>query len=211
MGLADIVVEALESEQVRNAIGENGIRVLNLNNSSQQSASEGENNGGIIKWLWDGAKALVGFLCETIGGALNFTLTSFWSFLHSTAQFIWNFNWNITDKEIETQIQAKWDALGSMLGGTVGNFVGYLGCGVAPGAVIFAFNEPMGAYVLENVTEELAEEFIGNISALIKYTFTAGVSRWARKKSVMLRYINTENASTRWFVYGRTFKGIFDW
>jgi hypothetical protein len=37
-----------------------------------------------------------------------------------------------------------------------------------------------------------------------------GVSRWAAKKSAMLRYINTENASTRWFVYGRTFKGIFD-
>jgi phage-related protein len=38
----------------------------------------------------------------------------------------------------------------------------------------------------------------------------SGVSRWAGKKSAMLRCINTENASTKWFVYGRTFKGIFD-
>jgi hypothetical protein len=169
VGLADIVAGALESEQVRNAIG---TRVLNLANASQKTESGGI--GGIVAWLWDGAKSLAGFLCEKIGSLLNFTITSFWSFLHSTAQYLWNFNWNITDKQIDEQIRSKWDALGSMLGGTVGNFIGYLGCGIAPGAVMFAFNEPLGAYVLANVTEELAEEFIGNLSALIKYTFTAG-------------------------------------
>ncbi|MBW4667200.1 MAG: hypothetical protein KME60_07095 [Cyanomargarita calcarea GSE-NOS-MK-12-04C] len=169
MGLADIVAEALESEQVRNIIG---TRVLNLADASQENESGGI--GGFVSWLWDGAKALAGFLCEKIGSLLNFTISSFWSFLHSTAQFLWNFNWNMSDKQIDEQIRSKWDALGSMLGGTVGNFIGYLGCGAVPGAVILAFNEPLGAYVLANVTEELAEEFIGNLSALIKYTFTAG-------------------------------------
>lgn len=95
--------------------------------------------------------------------------------MHSSAQFIWNFNWNITDDEINQQIKAKWDALGSMLGGMVGNFVGYLFCGVLPGATIFAFNEPLGAYVLKNVVEEMSEEFLGNLSAVIKYTFTSGI------------------------------------
>lgn len=171
MGLADIFASALESEGVRNAIGEQGVRVfdLTLQNSEQQ-----DNDGGIIGWLWDGAKAVGGWLIEQIGGLLTFTITSFWSFLHSTAQFIWNFNWNITDDEIDLQIQSRFNALGSQLGATAGNLFGFLACGILPGAITFCFNEPLGAYILKNVTEEMAEEFIGNLSALIKYTFTSG-------------------------------------
>lgn len=171
MGLADIVTSALESEQVRSAIGEGGTRVfdLTLQNSEQQ-----DDDGGFLGWLWDGAKALGGWLIQEVGGLINFTITSFWSFLHSTAQFIWNFNWNITDEQIDQQIKSHFDALGSQLGATAGNLFGFLACGVLPGAVVFCFNEPLGAYILKNVTEELAEEFIGNLSALIKYTFTSG-------------------------------------
>jgi hypothetical protein len=58
-----------------------------------------------------------------------------------------------------------------MLGGAVGNFIGYLGCGVLPAATIFAFNEPLGAYIMANVREELAEELLGNLSSLVRYTF----------------------------------------
>ena len=167
MGLADIAIEELESVAVRKVTTGGKSRVI----KSFESEGSTDGDGNIISWIWNGAKRLVGFILQNVGNLIQFSLTSLWSLFTSTLQFIWNFNWNITDKEIDTQIKAKWDALGSMLGGTLGNFVGYIGCGVVPAATIFAFNEPLGVHVLENVTEELAEEFIGNLSSLVRYTF----------------------------------------
>jgi hypothetical protein len=167
VGLADIAFEALESETVRNGLAKQGKRVFKSSFEEEQK----DDKGGFLGWLWNGAKRLAGFIFDNIGKLLSFSLTTLWGWFTSTLQYIWNFNWNITDKEIDTQIQAKWDALGSMLGGTVGNFIGYLGCGVLPAATIFAFNEPLGAYIMANVTEELAEELLGNLSSLVRYTF----------------------------------------
>jgi hypothetical protein len=168
MGLADIVESALESRVVRSAIGE---RVFN--NSFEDSEQDDE--GGFLGWIWNGGKRLVGFLAAQAGKFISFSLTGLWSLFVSTSQFIWNFNWNMTDTEIDQQIQQRWNALSGMLGGTLGNAVGYLACGVLPGATIFAFNEPLGAYVLENVAEEMAEEFMSNVAGLIRYTFMSGV------------------------------------
>lgn len=74
MGLADIVVEALESEQVRNVVGEAGVRVFNTSFQTQQQP---ETAGEVIAWLWDGAKALYGWITQDLGAAINFTITSF--------------------------------------------------------------------------------------------------------------------------------------
>lgn len=167
MGLADIVESALESKTVRNAIGQRTFK------NSFEDKEIGE--GNIINWIWNAGSRLVGFLLAEAGKLLSFTLTGLWSLFTSTLQFIWNFNWNMTDTEIDQQIQSRWNALGGMLGGTLGNAIGYLGCGVLPGAIIFSFNEPLGAYVLENVAEEMAEEFLANLSGLMRYTFMSAV------------------------------------
>lgn len=167
MGLADIAVSALKSEQVRSAIGNSGTRIFK---SSFESANK-DDNGGFLGWVWNGAQRLGGWLLENAGKFISFSLSSIWGWITSTLQFIWNFDWNMTDKSIDEQIRAKWDALGSQLGGLAGNFIGYLGCGVLPGAAIMAFNEPMGAYILANVTEEMAEEFIGNLAGVVNVTF----------------------------------------
>ncbi len=180
MGLADIVGELLESQEVREGIGEQGLRIFD----SSFEGAEADNDGGILGWIWNGAKRLGGWLLEEAGKLLNFSLTALWGWITSTAQFLWNFDWNMSDQSIDQQIQAKWASLGSMLGGTIGNFVGYLGCGVLPGAVIFSFNEPLGAYVMTNVIEEMAEEFIANLSSLIRYTFisaTQSLIMWSFK------------------------------
>lgn len=168
MGLADIVFEQLESKTVRDAIGN---RVFK--NSFEDKQGGDANNP--ISWLWNAASRLTGFLVASAGKLLSFTLTGLWSLFVSTSQFIWNFNWNMTDTEIDQQINSRWAALGGMLGGVLGNAVGYLGCGILPGAVIFAFNEPLGAYVLKNVAEEMAEEFTANLAGLVRYTFMSGV------------------------------------
>lgn len=168
MGLADIVESALESGQVRSAIGERTFA-----NSFEDAQKDGE--GNILSWLWNAGSRLAGFLISQAGSFITFTLTGLWSLFTSTLQFIWRFDWNMTDDSIDQQIRQRWDAIAGLLGGTLGNLVGYLGCGVLPGATIMAFNEPMGAYVLEHVTEELADEFMANLANLVRYTFMSGV------------------------------------
>lgn len=131
----------------------------------------------------------MGFLVANVGKFISFSLTGLWSLFVSTSQFIWNFNWNMTDTEIDQQIQQRWNALSGMLGGTLGNSAGYLACGILPGATIFAFNEPLGAYVLKNVGEEMAEEFMSNLAGLVRYCFMSGVQSlilWGFKMSANL-------------------------
>jgi hypothetical protein len=185
MGLADIVLETLESQQVRRAVGEDGIRIFNTSSEQQQNDDE----GGIVGWLWNGATRFIGLIGSEAFKLIGFTLTGLWGLFVSTAQFIYNFNWNITDKEIDTQIATRWSALSGMFGGALGNLVGYLGCGVLPGAVIFTFNEPLGVHVLENVTEELAEEFLANVANITRYAFQSGV-----QSLLLWSFKNTRNS-----------------
>ncbi|OKH47299.1 hypothetical protein NIES2101_23970 [Calothrix sp. HK-06] len=167
MGLADIAVQALESEKIRKTIGDAGIRVFN----SSFEDPDKDDQGGVLGWLWNGGKRIVGWLLQEAGKILSFSLSALWGWITSTVQFIWNFDWNVTDKTLDQQIKSKFDNLGSLLGGTLGNLVGYLGCGVVPGAVVFSFNEPLGAYILGQVSEELKDEFLANLSSLVRFTF----------------------------------------
>ncbi|MBD2571352.1 hypothetical protein [Anabaena lutea] len=169
MGAADIVSSTLNSRAVRSAIGNNGKRVFK---ASFESKSQSE--GGIISWLWNGAGRIVGLIGAFLTGIV-FSAVAIWDLIVSSAQFMWNFDWNMTDQSIDEQIQQSWNNLAGMLGGTLGNAFGYLACGVLPAATIFAFNEPMGAYIFANVAEELQEELVGNISNLARYTFMSGV------------------------------------
>lgn len=170
MGAADIVRDTLRSEVVRSQIGQNGIRVF----KSAFETKDTDEEGNIVGWIWNAGSRLVGLIGDVFK-LVGVSFTTLWSLFVSTVQYIWNFNWNITDTEIEQQIQARWNALSGMLGGTLGNAFGYLACGVLPGAAIVAFNEPMGAYVLKNVAEEMTEEFIANLSNVIRYSFISGV------------------------------------
>lgn len=183
MGLADIVVDTLESQEIRQTVGQSGLRIFNSSSEQQQS-----DEGGVISWLWNGAISFLGLIGDQVFKLIGFTLTGLWGLFVSTAQFIYNFNWNITDKEIDNQIAAKWAALSGMFGGALGNLVGYLGCGVLPGAVIFTFNEPLGVHVLANVTEELGEEFLANVANITRYAFQSGV-----QSLLLWRFKNTRN------------------
>jgi hypothetical protein len=165
MGAADIIFEALESRVVRSQIGDVGKRIFKASTERKNT----NNDGGFLGWLWESVR-LVGFLLQDAAKLITFSFTALWGLFVSAVQFVWNFDWNLTDKSIDQLIKTKWDALGGMLGGTLGNLVGWLGCGVLPGAVIFSFNEPLGAYILANVAEETVDEFIGNVSQLTTYT-----------------------------------------
>lgn len=179
MGAADIVRSSLSSELVRSDIGRAGVRVFK---AALQTKEESQ-GGNILTWVWNAGKQFVGLLGEAFK-LIGTSFTALWGLIVASVQFIWNFNWNITDKELDQQLQNSFNVITSMLGGTLGNAFGYLACGVLPGAAIFSFNEPLGAYVLANVAEEFAEELIANINVLIRYCFISGVQAlfmWAFK------------------------------
>ncbi|AKG21495.1 hypothetical protein [Calothrix sp. 336/3] len=170
MGAADIVRSELISTVKRSSIAQNGKRIFK---SSNQDALKDE-DGNIIGWLWNAAGRFLGIV-GNVFKLIGVGFATLWGLFVSTVQYVYNFNWNVTDTEIDNQIKATWNTLGGLLGGTLGNAFGYLACGVVPGALIFAFNEPLGAYLLKNVSEEFAEELVGNMTNLINYTFRAAV------------------------------------
>lgn len=207
MGAADIVRSTLQSESIRNQIGQNGLRIF----KSAFETQEEDENGNVIGWLWNAGGRLIG-LIGNVFKLIGIGFTALWGLFVSTVQYIWNFNWNMTDTEIDTQIQNSWNALAGMLGGTVGNAFGYLACGVLPGAFIFSFNEPMGAYVLKNVTEEMAEEFIANLNNLVRYTFMSSVQSlllWGFKN--VRKFIKTNAAFFQSIFGGNTEKVLRAW
>jgi hypothetical protein len=171
MGLS-LELSRLTSRVVRSKIGSRIIKGL-----EEKTSTSGGGLQGFITWVFNGIASLGGFLLGGIGkvlGLFQFSWVKFWSWFTATRQFIWNFNWNSTDTQLDQQIKSQWTALAAQLGGTLGNALGYIACGILPGAVIFAFNEPLGAVVLKNVTEEFLEEFLENLGALFNSALRLG-------------------------------------
>lgn len=174
MGAADIIFQTLESKQVRQTIGDYGKRVLKA--KFEDRRDDGDNgDGNALAWLWNQGERLIGFLLEKAAELIKFTFVTLWGLFVSTAQFVWNFDWNASDEFLEEQINAKWSALGGLLGGTAGNLFGWIGCGLVPGAVMLAINEPLAAYVIQNVLEEMGEEVLANLSQLTTYLLQSTV------------------------------------
>lgn len=189
MGAADIFFESLLSKEVRKSVPNEGTRIVNTKFEDKQEDGN---------WVWNAGKKLVGTLLGALGTIIKFSWNLLWGILTSTIGFIWNFDWNQSDESIDQKIKQKWAALGGMLGGTLGNLVGFLGCGVLPGALIFSLNEPLGALIIQNVTEELAEEFLGNVTQLARYTLQSAVETfllWGYKS--VRKLINSPYKSIR--------------
>lgn len=153
-----------------------GIRRFAVSALGEQASGDG---GNIITKVWNGFSRFAGFLISGVISQLTavfqWSVSALVGLLFSTVQFIWTFNWNASDEQLDQNIQGSFDALGGTLGGTIGNALGHLVCGVLPGAAIFAFNEPMGLYVLKNVSEEMLDDMAGNIANLIKQTALTGI------------------------------------
>jgi hypothetical protein len=140
----------------------------------QSGQSTGNAALDFIGFVFNASWSLTGFLVGKVTGYFKFSWTTFWSWFVSTKQFIWNFNWNASDEQLDASIRTKWRALATSLGATLGSAFGWVSCGILPGAVIFAFNEPLGALVLKNVTEEFLEEFLSNLGALVNQALKLG-------------------------------------
>lgn len=160
----------LTSRKVRSDIG---TRIIKGIEGRIESKSDNEAIN-FLGWALGGLTSLSGFLLSKAGELFAFSWVKFWSWVTATRQFIWNFNWNATDEQLNTSIRAQWAAIGGQIGGTLGNTFGYLACGILPGMVIAAFNEPLGAVVLAKVGEEALEELLENLGALFNTALRLG-------------------------------------
>ncbi|MBW4425323.1 MAG: hypothetical protein KME50_12955 [Nostoc desertorum CM1-VF14] len=164
-----LAISKLTSRVVRSSIGTRIVKGLESTTSTSGGLA------GAITSFFSGLASLTGFLISSVGGFFKFSWTLFWSWCVSTKQFLWNFNWNATDAQLDANIKGKWTALAAQLGGTLGNAFGYLACGIVPGAIIFAFNEPLGMVVLERVGAEALEEFLDNLGSLLNSALLLGI------------------------------------
>jgi hypothetical protein len=181
MSAAAIVKTALESRTIRKSIVSNGIRVLQGQNIQQSS-----NNNNILSVIFDWGKRLAGFILSNLKSAISWTASAIWGAIVSTSQYVWHFNWNATDEQLDQQIRARWNQIAGQFGGVVGQFLGWIACGVVPGAVTLTFNEVAGALILKQVGEEMAEELAASIAALIRSAFQATAATafvWAFKNA----------------------------
>ena len=165
-----LVLRALASRSVRGAI----LRSAGLTVRTIWKVVKSPVTWGGLARIWGSFRRFGGFLIKRVGlinlAGAALTFTALWGDIVSLVQFIWNFNWNAKDEELDAAVKASAVALAGRFGGLVGQSLGYLVCGAVPNSLIFAFNEPLALYVLEELTDEAIDELAATISALINQT-----------------------------------------
>lgn len=150
-----------------------GIRRFSLSGLGQKKDDDGNVISSLFSAIYKFGGFLVSKLWEAAKAAVAWTFSTIWGFLVSAYQYIYNFDFNQSDEDLDKSTQQAWETLAGSVGGLVGNAVGWLACGVLPGAVIFAFNEPLGVHVLNEVGEEALQEFCSNAAPVVRGTFKA--------------------------------------
>jgi hypothetical protein len=175
--LVKIAKSDLTSRVVRNSItGNSNVRSIKGKEPSSLLPS------GLVNFfgsLFGHVMNFGGWLISGIFGGIAFTFTGAWSLISQTLLQLYYFDWNITDQSIDQLLSQQKAILAGQAGETIGNLLGYLVCGIAPSAAIFAFNEPLGAYLLKEVGEEALDEFITNLQQLLLMSFRMGVQKIA--------------------------------
>ncbi|MCW5315636.1 hypothetical protein GTQ43_20805 [Nostoc sp. KVJ3] len=162
-GTLTILAEALQSRLVRTQIGERVIEGIELSTQNNQGGVL-----GAIQYVLGGLASLGGFILGTIIGFVEFSWSALWGLLVVAQQSLWNFNWNASDADLSTPIKGQYIQLAGQLGLTLGQVFGYAVCGITPGAIVFAFNEPLGTQILTKVSEKFAEQFLQNLGNLLQ-------------------------------------------
>jgi hypothetical protein len=195
MGFADIEWGELSSIRTRiNIIGGLIPSETRTIQNNEETDEEGNPILGFLAGIWDKGVKFAGWLWQTVTGAISWTIGSLWSLLVTGFLRLYQFNWNATDSDLDAQLEALRLQVASQLGGTIGNTLGYLVCGVVPGALLLKVNKPMAVYILTRLGEEAADEFMGNIAALLRTT-----ANYALQWAVIGAYKNTRKVAREFF------------
>jgi hypothetical protein len=168
--LGDLASRATRKVVVGNS---NGIRRFSLSGFGQKKDDDGNILSSAISAIYKFGGFLVSKLFEWGSSLLSWTFSSLWGLVVNTYQFIYNFNWNQSDEQLDQTAKQAWETLAGSVGGLAGNAVGWLACGILPGAAIFAFNEALGVHILNEVGQEALQEFCANAAPVVQGTFRA--------------------------------------
>ena len=168
--LGDLASRATRKVVVGNS---NGIRRFSLSGLGQKTDDDGNIVSSFISAVFKFGGFLVSKLFQVAGRLISLTFSALWGAIVSTYQYIYNFDFNQSDEDIDKNTKQAWETLAGSIGGLVGNAAGWLACGVLPGALIFAFNEPLGVHILNEVGEEALQEFCSNAAPVVRQTFKA--------------------------------------
>lgn len=187
-----IELGSLLSRTKRKAFSKDGIKTIVAGfTAAVEQKQDQDADGNIITraigWIWGAATKALGWLVshlwDWVKSVVSWSFTSIVQWVQQTFQFIWTFDWNQSDAEIDNQIEQNYNALLTQAGGTLGSALGWLVCGLAPGAVMFVFNEALGVYVLNHVGQEAIEEVLPQISSLLRST-----ARTVTRHAIMATY-----------------------
>lgn len=131
---------------------------------------ENDGDGNLIQRLWNLAKGITGFVFKQAFSFVSrvFSFSALWGRIVNNVQFAISFDFGASDAALEAQLRGQWAAYAAQLGGVLGNSLGWVLCGVVPGAILFKFNAALGAKVLADVGEEGLDELAANVNALIQ-------------------------------------------
>lgn len=187
--------QSLPGIVARRVVGE---RIIDF---ASQFDNEQDGEGNIISRIWNFAKAVAGFAFKDVLGFVlrTLNLSAIWGKLVNSLQFAINFNFGASDSQLEAQLRGQWNAYAGQFGGLVGSSLGWVLCGVVPGAIIFKFNSAMGAHVLKEVGEEALDEISANV-AFLAQTGTRNLARagFIRQFKNLRRWVNRPDSP----VYG---------
>lgn len=140
--------------------------------SNIQAKSQGY--GGLLGWVFRGVGSVLGWFLKgawsLVIKVISWSFSTAISWVQQTFNFIWTFDWNASDEQLDTNVKSLYQGLLSQAGGTLGASLGWLVGGILPGALVFVFNEPLGVYLLNHVGQEMIEELLPQIGALIQAT-----------------------------------------
>lgn len=172
--------EKLKSLAIRKAIGNGGIRKLDLKAGAMAAANS---KTGWLGTVIDWGKKFVGFVL----GALKWIGVSFssaWGWLMSVKRTLMNFDWNMSDAAIDKAIAQKWVQFGGVLGGFAGQVVGW---GVSVGAtkaILGTINPMLAIAITTTLKTEAIEELFGELNSFLRQSATLAVGAfflWAYK------------------------------
>ncbi|MBD2090375.1 hypothetical protein H6F67_10965 [Microcoleus sp. FACHB-1515] len=168
MSLISITRNALQSQTVRNLIGERAIDIL-ADLALPETEEQDENQNPITRWLGGLAKRLPGFLLNIVERAVSWLLSNAWSVIVEAAFTIVNFDWNQTDTALRAAITANNVQIAGALGQALGTgSVWLVSIALATGATLKF--PVLGGKVALALAEEGGEEIRGQVVSLLNTT-----------------------------------------
>lgn len=170
----EIQLGSLLSRAASKASRSGGARQLLTGFGSKLAVAGKSSPGGLGGWIWGLVKKAGGWLItklwDWVTSFISWSFTSIVQWVQQTSQFIWTFDWAQSDAELDAAVKASYQGLLVQAAGTAGASLGWIVGGLGPGVLMFVFNVPLAIYMLNNSGQEMVEELLPQVGALIRST-----------------------------------------